>query len=101
MQNRFSIRRSNLITELMYFAIHNNNFSDFFPSQGYNNWVQGLYGYSWDMMVHSWDTVLVVIKIHDNVHNEDHYLDPQAWVQGDRWSKHGDMVRQYAHCLQV
>ncbi|XP_012262131.2 vitamin K-dependent gamma-carboxylase [Athalia rosae] len=71
-----------------------------FITKGYNNWVPGLYGYSWDMMVHSWDTILVVIKIHDNVQNEDHYLDPQAWVQGDRWSKHGDMVRQYAHCLK-
>ncbi|XP_046752619.1 vitamin K-dependent gamma-carboxylase [Diprion similis] len=71
-----------------------------FITKGYNNWVPGLYGYSWDMMVHSWDTILVVIKIHDNVHNEDHYLDPQAWVQGDRWSKHGDMVKQYAHCLK-
>lgn len=23
------------------------------PPQGYNNWTNGLYGYSWDMMVHS------------------------------------------------
>ena len=23
-------------------------------TQGYNNWTNGLYGYSWDMMVHSW-----------------------------------------------
>lgn len=60
-----------------------------------------MYGYSWDMMVHVWDTVLVVIKIHDNVSNEDRYLDPKAWVQTNRWEKHGDMVIQYASCLRV
>ncbi|KAF3429627.1 hypothetical protein E2986_13900 [Frieseomelitta varia] len=64
-------------------------------SAGYNNWVPGMYGYSWDMMVHVWDTVLVVIRIHDNVSNEDRYLDPTAWVQTNRWEKHGDMAVQY------
>lgn len=60
-----------------------------------------MYGYSWDMMVHVWDTVLVVIRIHDNVSNEDRYLDPTAWVQTNRWEKHGDMAVQYASCLRV
>lgn len=71
-----------------------------FITKGYNNWVPGMYGYSWDMMVHVWDTVLVVIKIHDNVSNEDRYLDSKAWVQTNRWEKHGDMVIQYASCLK-
>ncbi|KAK9298714.1 hypothetical protein QLX08_008077 [Tetragonisca angustula] len=71
-----------------------------FITQGYNNWVPGMYGYSWDMMVHVWDTVLVVIRIHDNVSNEDRYLDPTAWVQTNRWEKHGDMAVQYASCLR-
>ncbi|KAK0075118.1 hypothetical protein PV325_007335 [Microctonus aethiopoides] len=71
-----------------------------FITTGYNNWVQGLYGYSWDMMVHSWDTILIVIKVHDNINNEDHYIDPYAWVQNDRWSKHGDMIIQRAQCLK-
>ncbi|KYM96640.1 Vitamin K-dependent gamma-carboxylase [Cyphomyrmex costatus] len=71
-----------------------------FISKGYNNWVPGLYGYSWDMMVHSWDTVHVVIKVHDNANNEVRYLDPVAWVQNDRWMKHGDMVIQYSQCLK-
>ncbi|KZC12277.1 Vitamin K-dependent gamma-carboxylase [Dufourea novaeangliae] len=71
-----------------------------FITKGYNNWVPGLYGYSWDMMVHVWDTILVVIKVHDNVSNEDRFLDPKAWVQTDRWEKHGDMARQYAFCLR-
>lgn len=60
-----------------------------------------MYGYSWNMMVHVWDTILVVIKVHDNVSNEDRYLDPKAWVQTDRWEKHGDMAKQYASCLRV
>lgn len=53
------------------------------------------------MMVHSWDTILVVVKVHDNDNNEDHFVDPQAWVQSDRWTKHGDMVIQYSSCLKV
>ncbi|EFN74492.1 Vitamin K-dependent gamma-carboxylase [Camponotus floridanus] len=71
-----------------------------FISKGYNNWVPGLYGYSWDMMIHAWDTILVVIKVHDNVNNEVRYLNPEAWVQGDRWVRHGDMAIQYSQCLK-
>ncbi|EZA52552.1 hypothetical protein DMN91_005843 [Ooceraea biroi] len=71
-----------------------------FITKGYNNWVPGMYGYSWDMMVHAWDTILVVIKVHDNENNDIRYLDPEAWVQGDRWTKHGDMAMQYSQCLR-
>ncbi|XP_014477597.1 PREDICTED: vitamin K-dependent gamma-carboxylase [Dinoponera quadriceps] len=71
-----------------------------FISKGYNNWVPGLYGYSWDMMVHAWDTVLVVIKVHDNVNNQVRYLDPEAWAQNDRWVRHADMAMQYAQCMK-
>ncbi|XP_053596618.1 vitamin K-dependent gamma-carboxylase isoform X1 [Microplitis demolitor] len=71
-----------------------------FITKGYNNWTPGLYGYSWDMMVHSWDTVLIVVRVHDNEKNEDHFVDPRAWVQNDKWSKHGDMAIQYAQCLK-
>lgn len=71
-----------------------------FISKGYNNWVPGLYGYSWDMMIHAWDTILVVIKVRDNANNEVRYLDPDAWVQGDRWVRHGDMAIQYSQCLK-
>ncbi|XP_025156701.1 vitamin K-dependent gamma-carboxylase isoform X2 [Harpegnathos saltator] len=71
-----------------------------FISKGYNNWVPGLYGYSWDMMVHAWDTVLVVIKVHDNVNNKVRYLDPEAWVQSDRWVRHADMALQYSQCMK-
>ncbi|KAJ8286789.1 hypothetical protein GJAV_G00043300 [Gymnothorax javanicus] len=43
-----------------------------FITQGYNNWTNGLYGYSWDMMV---------------------------FTQTRRWKDHGDMLKQYATCL--
>lgn len=52
-------------------------------------------------MVHTWDTILVVIRVHDNESNEDRFLDPDTWVQSDRWVKHGDMARQYAFCIKV
>lgn len=69
--------------------------------QGYNNWVPGMYGYSWDMMVHEWDIIFILIKVHDNVNNKVRYLDPDAWVQGYRWVNHGDMAIQYTQCLKV
>uniref|UniRef100_A0A1B6CFW1 Vitamin K-dependent gamma-carboxylase n=1 Tax=Clastoptera arizonana TaxID=38151 RepID=A0A1B6CFW1_9HEMI len=71
-----------------------------FITKGYNNWTNGLYGYSWDMMVHSWDTVLLVVRIVDKDTGEEHFLDPEAWVNTDKWSKHGDMLIQYAQCIQ-
>nr|CAD7400436.1 unnamed protein product [Timema cristinae] len=71
-----------------------------FITKGYNNWTKGLYGYSWDMMVHSWDTILVVVKVVDNNTGKEHFIDPDAWVQTNRWSKHADMIVQYAHCIK-
>ncbi|XP_054262450.1 vitamin K-dependent gamma-carboxylase [Macrosteles quadrilineatus] len=71
-----------------------------FLTKGYNNWTNGLYGYSWDMMVHSWDTILVVVKVVDKDSGQEHFLDPQAWTHTDRYSKHGDMMYQYAQCLR-
>ncbi|XP_046392645.1 vitamin K-dependent gamma-carboxylase [Ischnura elegans] len=70
-----------------------------FITKGYNNWTNGLYGYSWDMMVHSWDTILVVVKIVDKNTGTEHFLDPEAWVQTDRWTKHADMAVQYVSCV--
>lgn len=51
-----------------------------FLTKGYNNWTNGLYGYSWDMMVHSWDTTVVVVRVVDNGTGEEHFLDPQVEV---------------------
>ncbi|CAH1954165.1 unnamed protein product [Acanthoscelides obtectus] len=71
-----------------------------FITQGYNNWTKGLYGYSWDMMVHSWDTIQVVVRVVDNEFGEQFFIDPDAWTQNDRWNKHADMCVQYANCLK-
>lgn len=52
------------------------------------------------MMIHSWDTVLVVVRVVDNLTGEEHFLDPGAWTQNNRWTNHADMSMQYAQCLQ-
>jgi vitamin K-dependent gamma-carboxylase len=70
-----------------------------FITKGYNNWTNGLYGYSWDMMVHAWDTILVSIKVVDNKSGTSHFLDPYVFSEQDRWTKHADMAYQYAHCI--
>lgn len=44
--------------------------------QGYNNWTNGLYGYSWDMMVHSRSHQHVKITYKDGVTGEIGYLNP-------------------------
>lgn len=70
-------------------------------TKGYNNWTNGLYGYSWDMMVHSWTTQHVRLSYKDKISGKEGFLDPAAFVDsvGKRWSSHGDMVVQYAHCV--
>lgn len=49
-----------------------------FDLKGYNNWTNGLYGYSWDMMVHTWETVLTVVKVVDKDTDKEIYLDPEV-----------------------
>ncbi|KAI9588461.1 vitamin K-dependent gamma-carboxylase [Glossina fuscipes] len=71
-----------------------------FITQGYNNWTNGLYGYSWDMMVHSYETLEVQVKIVDNLNQQEHYMDPYAFTEYDRWTKYADMAKQYAECIQ-
>lgn len=46
------------------------------PFQGYNNWTNGLYGYSWDMMVHSRSHQHVKITYRDGRTGELGYLNP-------------------------
>ena len=48
--------------------------------QGYNAWTQGLYGYSWDMMVHSWSTQHVRVKVVDQVSGEVTYIRPSVRI---------------------
>ncbi|XP_031841315.2 gamma-glutamyl carboxylase isoform X1 [Nomia melanderi] len=101
-QARGATKRQKFVVSLLLFHMVLQFFLPYshFITKGYNNWVPGMYGYSWDMMVHTWDAILVEIKIHDNLSNEDRYLDPKVWVQTDRWEKHGDMARQYAFCIK-
>ncbi|NXK70182.1 VKGC carboxylase, partial [Sylvietta virens] len=47
-----------------------------FITQGYNNWTNGLYGYSWDMMVHSRFHQHVKITYKDGLTGEVGYLKP-------------------------
>ncbi|XP_074838044.1 vitamin K-dependent gamma-carboxylase [Carettochelys insculpta] len=70
-----------------------------FLTQGYNNWTQGLYGYSWDMMVHSRSHQHVKITYRDGVTGELGYLSPGVFTQSRRWKDHADMLKQYATCL--
>lgn len=73
-----------------------------FITQGYNGWTNGLYGYSWDMMVHSWSTQHIRIEVVDRATNDSHFILPGVWVGGkwrSRWSSKPDMVKQYATCL--
>lgn len=44
--------------------------------KGYNNWTNGLYGYSWDMMVHSRSHQHVKITYRDGQTGELGYLNP-------------------------
>ncbi|XP_049821936.1 vitamin K-dependent gamma-carboxylase isoform X2 [Aethina tumida] len=71
-----------------------------FITKGYNNWTNGLYGYSWDMMVHSWNTILIVVKVVDNNTGREQFIDSKAWTHNDRWNKHADMCMQYAQCIK-
>lgn len=52
------------------------------------------------MMIHSWNTILVVVKVVDHDTGVESFIDAEAWVQNDRWSKHGDMMVQYAGCVR-
>lgn len=66
---------------------------------GFNTWTDGPYGYSWDMMVHSWNTVRVTARIRDNDSGRQFYLDTSKYTASDRWSKHADMTHQLSHCV--
>ncbi|CAH1390441.1 unnamed protein product [Nezara viridula] len=71
-----------------------------FVTLGYNNWTNGLYGYSWDMMVHTWDTSRIAVKLVNFDTNESMFIDPEAWVQNNRWQRHADMIYQYSKCVK-
>lgn len=70
-----------------------------FITKGYNNWTNGLYGYSWDMMVHSRSHQHVKVTYRDGKTGDVGYLNPGVFTQSRRWKDHGDMLKQYATCL--
>ncbi|XP_031452831.1 vitamin K-dependent gamma-carboxylase [Phasianus colchicus] len=70
-----------------------------FITQGYNSWTNGLYGYSWDMMVHSRFHQHVKITYRDGLTGEVGYLKPGVFTQTRRWKDHADMLKQYSMCL--
>lgn len=71
-----------------------------FITEGYNSWTNGIYGYSWDMMIHAWDTTLTTVEIVDHNSNRHHFLHPNSFSVNDRWTKHPDLAYQYAQCIQ-
>ncbi|KAM6289225.1 LOW QUALITY PROTEIN: vitamin K-dependent gamma-carboxylase [Aegotheles albertisi] len=70
-----------------------------FITQGYNNWTNGLYGYSWDMMVHSRSHQHVKVTYRDGLTGDIGYLKPGVFTQSRRWKDHVDMLKQYSLCL--
>lgn len=52
------------------------------------------------MMVHGWNTNLVVVKVVDNESGQEYFLDSSAWTLNERWNKHADMCVQYAQCVK-
>ena len=72
-----------------------------FITKGYNSWTQGLYGYSWDMMIHTWRTQHVRIAI-KSPGREEFFIRPTAFINNGnmRNFKHPDMLKQYAQCVR-
>lgn len=52
------------------------------------------------MMVHTWDVNSVVVKVVDHDLGTEFFVDPYALTPNDRWTRHGDMVWQFARCLK-
>lgn len=70
-----------------------------FITKGNNNWVNGIYGYSWDMMINAWDTILVSVKVVDHGNDKYHFMEPMAFTESTRWTQYPDMGYQYAKCI--
>jgi vitamin K-dependent gamma-carboxylase len=68
-------------------------------TKGYNTWTNGLYGYSWDMMVHNWKHIHTRVTVIDESMRK-FYINPEAWTRSVRWVHHSDMVKQFANCAQ-
>lgn len=82
-----------LFNEILFFLIQSNayhhEFTNYLDQQGYNNWTNGLYGYSWDMMVHAWETMHVAVTVRDKKSGSVNYLDTEV-PKGARYVIHAD-----------
>jgi hypothetical protein len=72
-----------------------------FITKGYNSWTQGLYGYSWDMMIHTWNTQHVRVRVISTNDQNEFFIRPNAFLNSNnlRNFKHPDMLKQYAKCV--
>ncbi|KAL8587542.1 hypothetical protein ACOMHN_000948 [Nucella lapillus] len=70
-----------------------------FITKGYNSWTQGLYGYSWDMMVHSRSSQHIRITYVNKDTGDRGYLNPEVWSTSQRWTHNPDMIKQYSNCI--
>lgn len=71
------LRKPSSVDDLFYKSF----FLPFNSLKGYNNWTNGLYGYSWDMMVHAWETMHVVITVRHKESGRIDYLDTEVpWL---------------------
>ncbi|XP_023932515.1 vitamin K-dependent gamma-carboxylase [Lingula anatina] len=70
-----------------------------FLTKGYNNWTNGLYGYSWDMMVHTWSSQHIRITYVNKETGEVGYLNPRTFTGSKRWASHADMLKQFSTCI--
>lgn len=68
-------------------------------TKGFNTWTDGIYGYSWDMMVHNWRILDKKITIKVNPGEHELYLNTEKWSPNNRWTHHADMAKQFANCI--
>nr|XP_039273169.1 vitamin K-dependent gamma-carboxylase-like [Styela clava] len=73
-----------------------------FITKGYNGWTQGLYGYSWDMMIHSFKNQHAKIMYKNLQSGEIGYLKEGVFLSGkrSRWKTQPEMAFQYAVCIR-
>lgn len=71
-----------------------------FISKGYNGWVDGVYGYSFDMMMQNWEPSIISLKVVDNNVKQTHFIEPLAFTDSLRWTQYPSMAYQYSQCIR-
>ncbi|XP_059142714.1 vitamin K-dependent gamma-carboxylase-like [Physella acuta] len=72
-----------------------------FVTKGLNSWTNGLYGYSWNMMVDSWVLQHARITYREKDTGHSGYIDPYISHEDGRkrWPTQACMIKQYAACV--